>query len=122
MRGLARSLLAGFSVVAVCAVFVGACSNQAEGERCEAANGNDDCQDGLVCDPNKSICCPVDPRQATTPGCVGSTSAGGEAGIPQEASTGTDSSTPVDSATDAPVDSSSSDSGDDAADANDDGG
>ncbi|MEN9579275.1 MAG: hypothetical protein RJA70_2284 [Pseudomonadota bacterium] len=42
------------------------CSNQAEGERCELANGNEDCETGLTCKTLQSlsgegegaICCP----------------------------------------------------------------
>jgi hypothetical protein len=51
-----------------------ACSNQGEGERCELRNGNDDCQDGLICNPTQyqgsHRCCPVDSATATHPACV----------------------------------------------------
>ena len=42
-----------------------ACSNQAEGQRCDPRFGNDDCQDGLVCKRASElggvydICCPA---------------------------------------------------------------
>jgi hypothetical protein len=55
-----------------------ACSNQGEGERCELRNGNDDCQDGLICNPTQyqgsNRCCPVDSAAATHPACVTPTS------------------------------------------------
>ena len=121
MRLLARSFLVGLTLVGVSAIFMGACSNQAEGDRCDTQNGNDDCQDGLVCEPGKNICCPQDPATATEPACQAPSTAGGEAGIPVEASPGTDSSV-NDSATDAPADTGSFDATDDATDANDDGG
>ncbi len=69
-------------------VTLAACSNQAEGDRCQAENGNDDCQSGLVClaatqksfnggtglvnPPYNSSdrCCPLDRSTATHPACV----------------------------------------------------
>ena len=78
------SLLGGF-------VALSACSNQGEGDRCQAENGNDDCQSGLVClagsqkafnggvglvnppyDENgkSDRCCPFDRSTATHPACV----------------------------------------------------
>lgn len=56
-----------------------ACSNQAEGDRCQTANGNDDCQDGLICLASTQVntnynsadrCCPVDRATATHPACT----------------------------------------------------
>ena len=32
-----------------------ACAGQGEGERCERKNGNDDCQEGLVCKSSKDL-------------------------------------------------------------------
>jgi len=63
--------------VAIVAV-VAACSNMGEGERCEALNGNDDCNSGLVCYPAAQLsnnspsdrCCPVDRSQARAPVCL----------------------------------------------------
>jgi hypothetical protein len=62
---------------------VTACSNQAEGERCDFENGNDDCQEGLVCVESRELvqgvnqgdrCCPVDRTKATHPACkIGAT-------------------------------------------------
>ena len=59
-------LRARFTLVAALLVAapLAACSNQAEGERCDRNNNNDDCQDGLVCKSsaelggNADICCP----------------------------------------------------------------
>jgi hypothetical protein len=122
MRLLGRSLLSGFAFVGVCAVLMGACADASEGDRCEVANGNDDCSNGLVCVPGgpTDICCPEDRSLATTPGCQVSATPAGEAGIPAEASaadvTVTDSPSGLD--TSIPP----TDSGDDASDANDDGG
>jgi len=60
-------------------VAASACSNQGEGEYCDpnaGNNGNDDCQDGLVCKTapgvvgvNASRCCPLDPSLAKTSAC-----------------------------------------------------
>ena len=99
-----------------------ACSNQTEGDRCQAENGNDDCQSGLVClassqkpfnggvglvNPpfnNSDRCCPADRATATHPACVNLTSIGGDSAAPPDATgptpdatpdTGTDTSTPV---------------------------
>ncbi len=70
-------------------VTLAACSNQGEGDRCQAENGDDDCQSGLVClaatqkafnggGPglvnapynNSDRCCPYDRSTATHPACV----------------------------------------------------
>lgn len=75
MKRVRRRRLAKIVAVSCMAVFaaLAACSNQAEGERCEIDNGNDDCQDGLVCTPianqNGARCCPPDRAQATTGVC-----------------------------------------------------
>lgn len=49
-------------VVLVTALSAGGCSRQGEGERCDlAANGDDDCDDGLICVSkvgNVDRCCP----------------------------------------------------------------
>ncbi|HSO35577.1 MAG TPA: hypothetical protein VLT33_23775 [Labilithrix sp.] len=78
---LMASLLGGVVTLA-------ACSNQAEGERCQAENGNDDCQSGLVCLAatqktfnggqglvnapynNSDRCCPYERSTASHPACV----------------------------------------------------
>ena len=69
-------------------VALAACSNGGEGERCQAENGNDDCQSGLVClaatqkafnggkglvNPpfnNSDRCCPLDRASTTNPACT----------------------------------------------------
>ncbi len=59
-------------------IALSACSNQDEGDRCEVANGNDDCKDGLICLPERDVtppynttarCCPPDRALASHPGC-----------------------------------------------------
>jgi hypothetical protein len=86
------------SLVAVAGwIALSACSNQGEGERCETANLDEDCQAGLVCvpdpdpeDPANTFnpgghapvnppyrgdrCCPRDRSTATHPACVTPTS------------------------------------------------
>jgi hypothetical protein len=73
-----------------------ACSNGGEGDRCEFDNGNDDCQDGLICIPassragapyvvnpayaNSDRCCPPNQRDATHPACVAAGGGGDAAG------------------------------------------
>lgn len=82
-RTLMASLVGGLVLVALAA-----CSNQAEGDRCQAENNNDDCQSGLMClaatqkpfgggnglvNPpynNSDRCCPFDRLTATHPACV----------------------------------------------------
>ncbi len=63
-----------------------ACSNQGEGERCEANNNNEDCRtdEGLICYPKEQLktsssdrCCPLDRTKATTTVCKTSVEVGG---------------------------------------------
>ncbi len=62
-------------LMAVFALVPFACSNQAEGQRCNVDNGNDDCESGLVCTSsrelggNADICCPAS-GQSTSPECT----------------------------------------------------
>jgi hypothetical protein len=80
-----------FGLVAVGGV--GACSNQAEGERCETLNGNDDCNTGggLICYPAALLvgttsdrCCPQDRTTATAPVCKAPVSGVGDASAPPD--------------------------------------
>jgi len=83
-------------LIAVLGAFItiaSACSNQGEGERCEALNGNDDCrtEEGLICypanqlkDTNSDRCCPADRRKATQPVCKTSTDVGTDATAPPD--------------------------------------
>ncbi len=108
----------------VCVLFaLTACSNGAEGDRCEYDNLNDDCQDGLICIPasprpgapytvnqqyaNSDRCCPPVQSQATHPACLPSTGTGGDGSAPEAGPSdgGTDSSSDV--SVDAPADSPS---------------
>lgn len=61
-----------------------ACSNQAEGERCDRNNEDEDCQDGLVCTSSQvlggsaDICCPENLGDSENAACIpggGATSA-----------------------------------------------
>lgn len=122
-RFVSVALVAGLTGL----IALAACSNNGEGERCEvlsANNGNDDCQDGLVCVPAADLnvgydnarCCPVDRNTASHPACARPQPAlppvapTPDSGPPVEASTGdaAEASTPVeagpdaDAATDAP--------------------
>lgn len=56
-----------------------ACSNNAEGERCQVNNNNDDCENGLLCLAASQVnpsyngsdrCCPADRALATHPACT----------------------------------------------------
>ena len=94
-----------------------ACTTQSEGQRCQIANGNDDCDNGLVCvegklitlpgggNSNADICCPVDRTQAVEDICkLSPVTPGSDASIPD---TGT-----TDSATDTGAKDGASDAGD----------
>jgi hypothetical protein len=112
------TVLASALAVVLAATLAPACSNNAEGERCDtrADNaGNDDCQDGLRCTPDipgsqSDICCPPDRAQATTAICGVAPSPGGnvpptDAGAADVSTADTtvtpDTSTPDTSVTDA---------------------
>ena len=85
--------LAGFVALA-------ACSNYAEGDRCESLNGNEDCVNGLQCTPKAQLsppfnssdrCCPPDRTTATTPACtVPQNSIAGDSAPPAETGPGVD--------------------------------
>jgi hypothetical protein len=79
-----------------------ACSNQGEGERCESANGNEDCKtdEGLICfeaaklqNSDSDRCCPVDRSKATAAVCktqVNLLDAAGVGTVPDTGSTTTE--------------------------------
>jgi hypothetical protein len=114
------SILGGF-------VTLTACSSQVEGDRCQAENGNDDCEDGLVClaasqkpfnggtgtvNPpfnNSDRCCPFLREQATHPACVPlNPTITGDGAVPPPPDTGpTPDATP-----DSPADTSTPDAAD----------
>lgn len=111
MNTLQKKLVA-FALAASAAALpiVAACSNNAEGERCDvlACNGpcgpgnEPDCQDGLHCTSktdlngaSSDLCCPPDRTTASTPQCqVAHAPVGGDAGVP-----GADSGPPADTGT-----------------------
>jgi hypothetical protein len=99
---------------------LGACSNQAEGDRCDHLNDSDDCQSPLICTQAALLvgttsdrCCPQDRSQATTAVCKAPISGiGSDASAP--ANTGPDASSDA-----ADAASEASDAASDAADAAD---
>lgn len=63
------------SVLAVALALLGACSDASEGEGCDLANGNDDCDEGLICRgawevrASGSVCCPAPPAKPSASAC-----------------------------------------------------
>ena len=101
-----------------------ACSNQGEGERCEIANGNDDCKtdEGLSCYPAGQLvdqtsdrCCPTDRSKATHPVCRTPVDIVGDAATP--ADTGPAPSGDASTADTGTQDASTEDASSDASDA-----
>jgi uncharacterized membrane protein YgcG len=51
------------------------CSHSAEGESCELENGNDDCDEGLICrgpwevSSKEPVCCPRPPAKPSSSSC-----------------------------------------------------
>ena len=120
MRGRAAGVIIG-SLIATF-VALAACSNNGEGERCDFDNGNDDCQDGLVCVPataqgnrgagygtvnppynSSDRCCPLDRTTASHPACVLGASTGADA-APTPPTDAGDAASSSDAASDAPSD------------------
>ena len=105
-----------------------ACSEQGEGERCQAENGNDDCESTLVCLAatqkafnggsglvnapynNSDRCCPLDRSTATHPACVNPTVSPTGDGAAPPPDTGPRPDAPIDS----PVETSTPDAAGDA--------
>ncbi len=117
-----RYRIVGFVIATMLGVFaaLAACSNQGEGDRCQAENGNEDCTSPLVClaatqknfnggvglvNPpfnNSDRCCPAERGTATHPACtLLQTSGAGDGGTPP-GDTGPQPDAPIDS----PVDTS----------------
>lgn len=108
------------SAVASVLIALSACSQQAEGDRCDFDNGSADCADGLICLPatnqggrgagtgtvnppynNADRCCPQDRTRATHPACTVPTSpVAGDSGPPADSGP-----TPDAAVVDAPADS-----------------
>ncbi|HEX4448895.1 MAG TPA: hypothetical protein VH044_19275 [Polyangiaceae bacterium] len=101
------SVLAPFALFAAVATAVAvltgsiACTNQGEGDYCDPLNGDNDCQNGLKCEPAPGLssslahndrCCPTDTALATTEECmVGAFDGGGPTETPDaEAGAGAD--------------------------------
>jgi hypothetical protein len=115
---------------ALLAVLSASCTGQGEGERCQLANGNDDCQSGLVCyaastitlpgttnQSNADICCPANRADSTEDICkTGNATPTSDASINDSSSnpdTGTDASGDA-TGSDATGDATSSDASGDA--------
>ncbi len=70
-----RAFRSFVTVAAVVVVAVIGCGKSAEGDSCDRGNGNDDCDQGLVCRPafevraSESVCCPRPPAKPTTSAC-----------------------------------------------------
>jgi hypothetical protein len=108
-----------------------ACSNNAEGERCQVNNNDDDCENGLICLPASQVnqsyngsdrCCPIDRSTATHPACTllqnpvaGDSAPPADTG-PVTPDTGTSDTGATDTGVDTGVDASDTDAAD-AADA-----
>ena len=119
-RFVGVSLASSLGVLTALAA-LGACSDQGEGDRCQAENGNSDCASGLVCvagsqkdfnggvglangSPSSDRCCPADRSTATHPACTNPTFSGaGDGGAPS-GETGPTPPTP-DATADSPADS-----------------
>lgn len=107
-----------------------ACSNMGEGERCETANGNDDCQSGLVCRLTSGVqlCCPPLGQPSSSLECNGATSGGGTNVEPEneagtgDAATDADATTEPDAGGDAGTDAETTDASDAGGDADADAG
>lgn len=125
-----RYRVVGIVLASMLGVFttLAACSNQAEGDRCQAENGNDDCEGPLVCLAatqklfnggvglvnapfnNSDRCCPFDRSTATHPACTNAATSGAADGGVPPAETGP---TP-DAQKDSPIDTSVPDAASDA--------
>ena len=88
------SVLAPFALFAAVATAVAtvtlsgsiACTNQGEGDYCDPLNGDNDCQNGLKCEPAPGLssslahndrCCPTDTALAKTAACMAGAFDGG---------------------------------------------
>lgn len=124
MRGARRrtgrtGVLLGLGVVSVLIAIaaIPACSNYSEGERCESANNNLDCQSDLTCTPAAQLtnttsdrCCPSDRALASETVCkvppsggtaASDAAASAETGITTDPGSSTDAG---DASSDAPTD------------------
>lgn len=95
MRVRNRLLLA-LASAGLLAALVASCTGQAEGDRCQLANNNDDCQAGLVCtqgsklNRNYDLCCPPEGTTVTSDSCkVAPISPGSDASINDGSTTDT---------------------------------
>jgi hypothetical protein len=93
MSRASRYRIVGLALASLLSAIVAltACSDYAEGDRCETLNGSGDCQSGLVCTAKSQInapynnsdrCCPSNPAAATHPACTVLQSPVGDATAP----------------------------------------
>lgn len=99
-------LFFGSAIVLATGLVASSCADGGEGDACSTLNGNDDCQDGLVCKDKDNVhythdvCCPQAVQLATTPVCaeqVGSVVS--EGGLPPEGGTADTGAPPSDTGT-----------------------
>lgn len=116
-------LLLALASAGLLAALVASCTGQAEGDRCQLANNNDDCQAGLVCtqgaklNRNYDLCCPPEGTAVTSDSCkVAPISPGSDASITDGATTDTGAK---DTGTSDANDAATSDASDAASDSGD---
>lgn len=85
MRAVRPLALLAF-VLGSSGALVAACSNQSIGQRCDVNNGNDDCENGLICmthdtlGSDSDLCCPPTGTDPSHPECTPKSSGGGGSG------------------------------------------
>ncbi len=82
MARLASLLLAPVFASSLLLLAMPSCSKQGEGERCDTANNNDDCESGLICQNVQTywLCCPPPGTQPSVAACFAGTAPVAEAG------------------------------------------
>ncbi len=70
-----RAVSTTLSLLVLATVLGAGCGRADEGESCDAAKGNDDCAEGLICrsafevQAKESVCCPPPPARPSTSEC-----------------------------------------------------
>jgi len=92
MSRLASLLLAPVFALSLLLLAMPGCSKQGEGERCDSANNNDDCESGLICQNVQSywLCCPPPGTQPSVAACFAGTAPVAEAGADSATEASTD--------------------------------
>jgi len=79
--------LGSLALTGALVVSIPSCSDQGEGERCDRANGDGDCEDGLICKSKKDlgtssdICCPPAIENTSDLACLGGLADAGTGGF-----------------------------------------